>query len=150
MIFVWGLEPRTRVSHSQGRSGRGTGKGTWSTYPAGWVLAGKKSCGCLGWQVSTHYMQVCLGSRLKEGRPDGVWWLCLEGGAWLVGQVLHLLLFRLSSFVFFLRSTTEGHLLGKMWLFFTRCFPFQTTLIWNNWIKVKFMDKMHTHMNLRI
>jgi len=27
--------------------------------------------------------------RLKEGRPNGVWWLCLEGGAWLVGQVDH-------------------------------------------------------------
>ena len=44
--------------NSQGRSGRRTGKGTWSTYSAGWVLAGKKSCGCLGRQVFSHYYWV--------------------------------------------------------------------------------------------
>ena len=34
-----------------------------------------------------RYWYILAPCRLEQGKPVGVWWLGLEGGAWLVGQV---------------------------------------------------------------
>ena len=129
---------RSKIGPSlfQGWSGGWPSQVTWSTHSAGRILAGKEPCRCLDWKViqpvgsglwTTMQPVECdnlLDWRLKEGKPDGVWWLCLEGGAWLVGEVPCLAL-QIQFFKVYLRLTTEGHFLGTMWLFCTRWFPLE-------------------------
>ena len=143
ITFVRGLEPRTTLREGvvEGLA-RALGR---PIQPAGsWLLRNP-----VGAWVGRSLHIICKSVWVpgwKRGDRMASGGFALKEVPGLSDRFSTFLLFRLSSFVFFLRSTTEGHLLGKMWLFFTRCFPFQTTLIWNNWIKVKFMDKMHTHI----